>query len=51
MANATNPYGDGRAAVRIRQILRVHFGLSDRLPEPFDPALPLLGEPAAREVR
>ncbi|MDR7416723.1 MAG: UDP-N-acetylglucosamine 2-epimerase (non-hydrolyzing) [Armatimonadota bacterium] len=51
MANATNPYGDGRAAVRIRQILRVHFGLSDRLPEPFDPASPLAGEPATREVR
>ncbi len=38
MATATNPYGDGRAARRILQILRVHFGLSRELPEPFQPA-------------
>ncbi len=38
MAQATNPYGDGRAAARILQILRVHFGLSRTLPEPFVPA-------------
>jgi UDP-N-acetylglucosamine 2-epimerase (non-hydrolysing) len=38
MATATNPYGDGRAAVRIVQVLRVYFGLSDQLPEPFQPA-------------
>ncbi|MDR7463002.1 MAG: UDP-N-acetylglucosamine 2-epimerase (non-hydrolyzing), partial [Armatimonadota bacterium] len=38
MAAATNPYGDGRAAWRIVQILRVYFGLSDELPEPFQPA-------------
>ncbi len=38
MATATNPYGDGRAAERILQILRVHFGLSRELPEPFQPA-------------
>lgn len=40
MAAATNPYGDGRAAWRIVQILRVYFGLSDELPEPFQPANP-----------
>ncbi|MDR5709978.1 MAG: UDP-N-acetylglucosamine 2-epimerase (non-hydrolyzing) [Armatimonadota bacterium] len=51
MANAVNPYGDGRAAARIRQILRVHFGLQDRLPEPFEPASPPVGEPAIREAR
>ncbi|GBD29480.1 UDP-N-acetylglucosamine 2-epimerase [bacterium HR32] len=38
MATATNPYGDGRAAQRILQILRVYFGLSRELPEPFRPA-------------
>ena len=38
MATATNPYGDGRAALRIVQVLRVYFGLSDQLPEPFQPA-------------
>ncbi|MCS7235410.1 MAG: UDP-N-acetylglucosamine 2-epimerase (non-hydrolyzing) [Armatimonadetes bacterium] len=37
MATATNPYGDGQAARRIVQILRVYFGLSDQLPEPFSP--------------
>jgi UDP-N-acetylglucosamine 2-epimerase (non-hydrolysing) len=37
MATATNPYGDGQAARRILQILRVYFGLSDQLPEPFSP--------------
>jgi UDP-N-acetylglucosamine 2-epimerase (non-hydrolysing) len=37
MAHATNPYGDGRAAERIRKILRVYFGLSNSLPEPFEP--------------
>lgn len=37
MANATNPYGDGRASERILQILRVYFGLSDRYPDPFEP--------------
>lgn len=40
MATATNPYGDGRAAQRIVQILKVYFGLADRLPEPFRPENP-----------
>lgn len=39
MATATNPYGDGRAAWRIVQVLRVYFGLSDQLPPPFQPNL------------
>jgi UDP-N-acetylglucosamine 2-epimerase (non-hydrolysing) len=34
MANATNPYGDGKAAWRIVEILRRHFGLrKGRVPE------------------
>lgn len=35
MARATNPYGDGRACVRIRHAIRKHFGLNvqDQLPE------------------
>jgi UDP-N-acetylglucosamine 2-epimerase (non-hydrolysing) len=34
MANATNPYGDGRAAWRIVEVLRWHFGLrKGRVPE------------------
>ncbi|MER3456706.1 MAG: UDP-N-acetylglucosamine 2-epimerase (non-hydrolyzing) [candidate division GAL15 bacterium] len=40
MAAVANPYGDGRAAWRIVQILRVHFGLQDSLPEPFQPREP-----------
>lgn len=40
MATAVNPYGDGQASRRIVQILKVHFGLSDRLPEPFRPGNP-----------
>ncbi len=51
MANATNPYGDGRAAERILQILRVHFGLDDRLPEPFAPGPSPWEEPLVQEVR
>lgn len=47
MANATNPYGDGRAAERIHAILRVYFGLSTRLPEPFEPDAALRNRPAS----
>jgi UDP-N-acetylglucosamine 2-epimerase (non-hydrolysing) len=35
MANAVNPYGDGRAAVRIVDHLEFHFGLRPAPPEPF----------------
>lgn len=35
MAEATNPYGDGRAAARIVDCLRHRFGLTQELPEPF----------------
>ncbi len=35
MAEATNPYGDGRAAARIVDCLRHRFGLTLELPEPF----------------
>lgn len=36
MANAVNPYGDGRAAMRAVAALEGLFGLGDRLPD-FDP--------------
>lgn len=36
MANAVNPYGDGKAAPRIRDGLLYHFGLGPR-PEEFGP--------------
>ncbi len=35
MANATNPYGDGRASKRIVESLLFHFGLKKQGPEPF----------------
>jgi len=35
MANAVNPYGDGRAAVRVRQALEFFFGLRQQPPLPF----------------
>ena len=35
MAEATNPYGDGRAAARIVECLLHRFGLANDLPEPF----------------
>lgn len=35
MARAHNPYGDGRAAERIVQALRYHFGRSPHRPEEF----------------
>ena len=38
MARAVNPYGDGRAAVRIREALYYSFGLTGERPRPFLPA-------------
>ncbi|MHB9132091.1 MAG: non-hydrolyzing UDP-N-acetylglucosamine 2-epimerase [Armatimonadota bacterium] len=35
MARAANPYGDGLATQRIRDILKVHFGVSATLPVAF----------------
>lgn len=35
MAEAANPYGDGRAAARIVECLLHRFGLANDLPEPF----------------
>jgi UDP-N-acetylglucosamine 2-epimerase (non-hydrolysing) len=35
MANAVNPYGDGRAAARIVDHLEFYFGLRSTAPEPF----------------
>jgi UDP-N-acetylglucosamine 2-epimerase (non-hydrolysing) len=35
MANAVNPYGDGRAAIRIADHLEHHFGLRDKPAEEF----------------
>jgi len=37
MARPANPYGDGKAARRIRQGLAHHFGLSKRRPADFTP--------------
>jgi UDP-N-acetylglucosamine 2-epimerase (non-hydrolysing) len=37
MANAVNPYGDGRAAGRIARAVRFRFGLTGRGPEEFVP--------------
>jgi UDP-N-acetylglucosamine 2-epimerase (non-hydrolysing) len=36
MANAVNPYGDGRASQRIAGFILHHFGLIDKKPEEFD---------------
>ena len=35
MANAVNPYGDGRASIRILQAVLKYFSLTDRLVEEF----------------
>ncbi|UCC69727.1 MAG: UDP-N-acetylglucosamine 2-epimerase (non-hydrolyzing) [Armatimonadota bacterium] len=35
MASSGNPFGDGKAAVRIRRALAYHFGLSGRRPRDF----------------
>ncbi len=40
MAQAVNPYGDGRAAQRIADHLEFHFGLRVSPPEPFAAARP-----------
>ncbi|MHB1394373.1 MAG: non-hydrolyzing UDP-N-acetylglucosamine 2-epimerase [Clostridia bacterium] len=37
MANAVNPYGDGRASARIIDILLYHFGVAKTRPEDFRP--------------
>jgi UDP-N-acetylglucosamine 2-epimerase (non-hydrolysing) len=37
MANAVNPYGDGRAAARSVAAIALMFGLGERLPD-FDPS-------------
>jgi UDP-N-acetylglucosamine 2-epimerase (non-hydrolysing) len=37
MARAANPYGDGRASERIRDIILHFFGQRSTLPEPFAP--------------
>ena len=36
MAQAVNPYGDGRASSRIREALLFHFGMSKDRPEEFE---------------
>ena len=38
MAHAANPYGDGQAAARIRDILKVHFGITAAAPGAFTAA-------------
>lgn len=38
MARAVNPYGDGLASERIRDIILHYFGRRSRLPVPFSPA-------------
>jgi UDP-N-acetylglucosamine 2-epimerase (non-hydrolysing) len=38
MANAVNPYGDGRACLRIADQLEYHFGLREAPPQPFAPS-------------
>lgn len=37
MANAVNPFGDGKASIRIEQAILYYFGLSDRRPDEFIP--------------
>ena len=45
MANAVNPYGDGRAAERTLDAMAHFFGLTDERPEEFMPEV-LPEEPA-----
>lgn len=47
MANAVNPYGDGRAAQRTTDAIAHMFGLGDR-PAPFSSGTPTRGWPAGR---
>ena len=35
MAEACNPYGDGKASQRIIQAILYHYGLAEEKPEPF----------------
>lgn len=35
MANAVNPYGDGRASKRIVEVIKYHFGLTNSRPKDF----------------
>ena len=35
MAQATNPYGDGKASQRVAAAIRYHFGITDERPAPF----------------
>jgi hypothetical protein len=35
MANAVNPYGDGKATLRILDAIRYHFGMWDERPAEF----------------
>ena len=44
MANAVNPYGDGRAAERSVAAMAHFFGLTDRRPDEFTPEIALEGE-------
>ena len=37
MAHAVNPYGDGKACVRIADAIEWHFGLREKPPAPFAP--------------
>jgi UDP-N-acetylglucosamine 2-epimerase (non-hydrolysing) len=50
MANAVNPYGDGRAAERTLAAMAHYFGLGER-PEEFSPAPPSATEPAGGRSR
>jgi len=38
MAHAVNPYGDGKASVRIAEAIKYHFGVTDKAPDEFIPA-------------
>lgn len=38
MSNTANPYGDGRASIRIVDAIKHHFGLRSERPEPFVPS-------------
>lgn len=49
MANAVNPYGDGRAAERSLAAMAHFFGLGDERPEEFMPDLPPAAELANEE--
>lgn len=40
MSQASNPYGDGRASIRIADYLQFYFGFQSQPPIPFQPADP-----------